>query len=218
VEELRYTLLTDGSSDRAAIPILDWLLQEHNVRLPIQSEWADLRYLRKPPKPLPERIRLSLELYPCDLLFIHRDAERESYDTRKKEIQYALSAVGACGNVPAICVVPVRMIEAWLLISESGIRKAAGNPQGKVQLELPQVGSLETEPDPKSLLHRLLVEASELKGRRLKNFRPSRSAQRISYFVSEFTPLRTLPAFRALEREIQETVRRTGWADGFRPA
>lgn len=54
MEELRYTPVAEGSSDRSLLPILDWLLRHNGVRCPIQSEWADLGEL-----PLPESPKLS---------------------------------------------------------------------------------------------------------------------------------------------------------------
>jgi hypothetical protein len=38
MRELRYTLLSDGSSDRALLPVLTWLLHEHTFEFAIQSE------------------------------------------------------------------------------------------------------------------------------------------------------------------------------------
>jgi len=66
MKELCYTLLSDGSSDKALMPILTWLLRKYQVECAIQSNWADLRRLPKPPKTLLPRIISSLELYPCD--------------------------------------------------------------------------------------------------------------------------------------------------------
>lgn len=90
MNSLRYTLVSDGSSDRALLPILTWLLRNNGVHLPVQSTWADLRLLPKQPKNLPDRIRWAIDLYPCDLLFIHRDAERQPTQFRRIEIQQAL--------------------------------------------------------------------------------------------------------------------------------
>lgn len=60
-EELRYTLLSDGSSDKALLYVLTWLLQQHIVvNCAIQSEWANLGRLPKRPKKLPDRIQKSL--------------------------------------------------------------------------------------------------------------------------------------------------------------
>ena len=72
MEELRYTLVAEGGSDRALLPVLDWLLIENGVRNPIQAAWADLGVLPLPDRPkLTDKIERSLEFYPCDLLFVH---------------------------------------------------------------------------------------------------------------------------------------------------
>ena len=126
--DIQYTLLSDGSSDRALLPILSFVLREGGAGT-VERQWADLRRLRAPPATLPDKIQTAVDLYPCDLLFIHRDAERAGYDFRKREILDALEAAGI--DVTAVCVVPVRMTEACLLIDERPIRSAAGRPTGR---------------------------------------------------------------------------------------
>ena len=211
MKELRYTLLSDGSSDKALLPLLTWLLQEHLVECAIQSAWADLRRLPKPPTKLLPRIINSLELYPCDLLFVHRDAERETREKRVAEIQAAMKQAGESAFVPAVCVVPVRMQEAWLLFDEIAIRKASGNPNGKQLLQLPAINRIELLPDPKNILHDLLRQASGLTGRRLKDFPVRERAQRVAELIDNFSPLRALPAFIALEAEIETVAQVQGW-------
>src|SRR5947207_5493239 len=140
MSDLRYTLLTDGSSDRSLIPLLTWLLRANGVSQAIQSEWADLRHLRVKPRGLAARITLSLKLYPCELLFVHRDAETELRENRVVEIRRAVDDAANVGLVPlppAVCVIPVRMQEAWLLFDAAAIRRAAGNPNGQENLILP---------------------------------------------------------------------------------
>lgn len=208
LHELRYTLLSDGVSDQALLPLLTWLLRQRQVNCPIQAEWADLRWLPRPPKLLAERIRRSLDLYPCELLFVHRDAEKEPRAKRVAEIVAAMAELEN-GTVPAaVCVVPVRMQEAWLLFDEPALRRAAGNPRGKHDLALPPVGKLEALPDPKLILHELLREASGLQGRRRKQFPASTNARRVAEFSETFAPLRALPAFRALETDVAAIVDR----------
>jgi hypothetical protein len=215
MRELRYTLVSDGSSDRALQPILSWLLMEHRVLCPIQPEWADLRRLRHPPKTLASRIEWSLDLYPCDILFVHRDAEiradRRSYQQRKNEIIDALANINLA-QIPSICVVPVRMMEAWLLINEAALRRAAGNPNGATPLNIPNTAHLEEIPDPKEVLYTLLRVASELRGRRLRRFEEERSAGLVAEYIDDFAQLRRLPAFRALEADIEETIIINQWA------
>lgn len=137
--EIRYTLLADGSSDRALLPILSWALHQQGMSLVVQPAWADLGRLRRRPRTLADRIIAAMQLYPCDLLFVHRDAEREAFEFRRSEIVRALDEIARQEPIPlaAICVVPVRMQEAWLLFDEMAIRTAAGNPRGRQQLPLP---------------------------------------------------------------------------------
>lgn len=212
MSELRYTLLSDGPSDRALLPLLTWLLRTHGVERALQAEWADLRRLPNPPTSLADRIRRGLELYPCDLLFVHRDAERASRSDRVGEIHGALRQVAAAQPVPpVICVVPVRMQEAWLLFDEAALRTAAGNPRGRRPLELPRPAELEDLPDPKRILHDLIREASGLHGRRRKRVPVSFYAGRVAELIDDFAPLRALSAFQALEADIAEVVSREGW-------
>jgi hypothetical protein len=82
-EEIRYTLLTDGRSDRALMRLLNWLLKIYFPNSTIQHTWADLSKHPNPPKKLQGKIKKAIELNPrCDILFIHRDAERESLEFR----------------------------------------------------------------------------------------------------------------------------------------
>ena len=215
MKSLRYTLLSDGSSDQALIPILTWLLRELGVRSAIQPAWADLRRLRKPPNRLDERIRTSLELFPCELLFVHRDAEQEPLQTRKGEIRSAFSQAraGIGAKPPAVCVVPVRMTEAWLLSSEAAIRAAAGNPLGRDEVHLPEPSQVEKIPNPKDLLYKTLRTASGLTGRRRQKLRVGAVSHRVAELTGDFAALRQLRAFVALESELGAAIRQNGWAE-----
>ncbi len=206
MKTLSYTLLSDGSSDQALHPILEWLLEEHVEETAIMGQWADLGFLRKAPrKALVERIRATAEFYPCDVLFVHRDAEKEPALMRADEIHSALRQAGIDSEC-AVCVVPVRMLEAWLLFDEKAIRKAANNPNGESSLDLPKLKTVESLPDPKKILHDAIRSASGLSGRRASGLNVGVAVQRISELVTDFTPLRRLPAFRHLEEQIAEQV------------
>ena len=205
MERLRFTLVADGSSDRALLPVLTWLLRQHCEGIPIQPEISDLRRLRKPPRDLFQRIDKSLELYPCDLLFVHRDAEGEPVEKRQEEICKALERSERGKTLPVVCVVPVRMQEAWLLIDESALKKAAENPASRQSLSMPPVKRLEDLPDPKKVLHDLLREANDPQGRRqLKRFnrKLSQCVQRVAEQIGDFGLLRGLTAFRELEHQV----------------
>ncbi len=212
MKELRYTLLSDGSSDSALIPVLTWLLQAHLVDCAIQHEWADLRRVPKSLKDtFSKRIKLALDLYPCELLFIHRDAEKEPRQKRVDEIRKAKEEAGESVSVPTVCVVPVRMTEAWLLFDETALRRAAANPNGRQPLQLPDLTKLEDEPDPKQLLYKLLGEASELRSRRRRKLRVEELVHRVAEFIDDFASLRAMPAFKALEDELKQVIQEQGW-------
>lgn len=207
MQRLRYTLVADGSSDRALLPILTWLLRQFCGAIPIQAEFADLRRLPHPPKRLSERIHWSVELYPGDLLFVHRDAERAPIEKREAEIRKALAESPVENSVRVVCVVPVRMQEAWLLIDEAALRKAAGNPNGTQPLAMPDGQKLEALADPKQHLRDLLRQASGLRGRRLERFNWRSSAHRVAEMIGDFGPLYKLAAFRRLAAEVERSVR-----------
>ena len=73
---------------------------------PFAPQWADLRDRRPSLKTLSERIEKALDLYPCQLLFVHRDAESQAPETRIHEINRAL---GGLEHPPVVRVIPVRM-------------------------------------------------------------------------------------------------------------
>lgn len=192
------------------MPLLTWLLrQQLGNEWAIQTTWADLTRLPRRPSGLTGRVRAALDLYPCDLLFVHRDAERDPLEKRLEEIATACAPLG--DDVTVVRVVPVRMQEAWLLFNEPAIRRAAGNPNGREPLTMPPLKRLADLPDPKETLYQLLRDASGLKGRRLKRFSTQASAPRVADFIDDFTLLRGLKAFAALEEELSRVIRQQGW-------
>lgn len=184
------------------VPVLRWIIARHRPDLPVEARVADFSRLRKPPRKLSDQIRVAVELYPCDVVFVHRDAERQPPADRREEIRVALQSL-ADFTTPHVCVVPRRMSEAWLLIDEAAIRSAAGNRNGTMKLALPPLAKLEDLPDPKALLHRLLEQASGLKGRHLDKFHPAQQVLSVAEYIEDYTPLRRLPEFRTLERDVR---------------
>src|SRR5689334_24045405 len=98
------------------MPVLSCLCKVNGIACAIQGEWADLRQMRHPPAGLTARIGKAVELYPCELLFVHRDAEGVPYDSRRNEVREAVTTAVFEGIQPpaSVCVIPVRMQEAWL--------------------------------------------------------------------------------------------------------
>jgi hypothetical protein len=204
---VRYTLVSDGSSDRLLLHVLDWLLSVNSVRV-FSGQWADLARLRRPPRGLGERLRRAVDLYPCQLLFVHRDAEGVERSIRAAEIRAVLEP-----EPPGVCVVPVRMQEAWLLFDEAALREASGRPGGREALGLPPLRRLERIADPKTMLHHALVTASGARGRRRRRFPVRERVHRVATLIRDFSPLRNLPAFRVLEHELRALVKERGWSE-----
>lgn len=185
---LRYSLLSEGSSDELLLPVIDWSIQ----RLGHQVIAAEHAYF--PGLPLEQKIPQILSDYPMsDILIIHRDGDGAGLDKRLEEIK---STIHDDVNVWAP-IIPVRMTEAWFLHNEGAIRKAAGNPNGKTPLDLPGKKTWEKIADPKDVLVEKLMVATEAKGRRLKRKRKEIWAMRRQLLLSvkDFSPLIGLTAF-----------------------
>lgn len=212
---IRHTLVSEGATDANLLPIIDWSLREVAGIKISQGTRASFWRLPKPPKSLQEKIAKAVELFPCDILFIHRDTDADSVKARNEEIAAAVTDAHKNGcQIPVIAVVPQRMLEAWMLFNESAIRHAAGNPNGRIDLKLPQVNKLDARPDPKTELMQALLIASELSGRRRKKFNTSQAFWRIVDFIEDYSTLRQLAAFRTFEDNIAR-ARDNNWQPGF---
>lgn len=203
---VRYSLLGDGSSDRALVSVLDWLFRFHLPANAIleQGQVADLGRLPSPP-PLADlagRIRMAVEFYPCDVLFVHRDAEqRNGYAARRAEIEHAVESAGL--EVRCIPAVPVRMTEAWLLTDEVALRRAADHPTGTVTLNWPSLARLE-KIHAKEVLFDLFRAASNQTGGRRQRVSLEKRRARLATLIDDFSPLRRFVPFQDLERDVYE--------------
>ena len=201
---LRVTLITDGTSDVVLVPILQWLMRQLTPE-DFEIRWADLRELGERPRTLTQRLTVASEQYPCKLLFVHRDAEGQDPRSRYEEIQTANLT-----GFNHVCVVPVRMQEAWLLHNESALREAASRPSGTEDLSLPPSHRWEGLPDPKKVLYEALRTANGAKGKRARRFKPGRAAHRLADLIADWSPLRTLAAFARLEADTRTALTELG--------
>lgn len=201
MKTLRYTLLTDGSSDVALKSIIEWLVNEHRPDIGLIGELA--QNLGNIGLSLEARVPEALRLFPCDVLFVHRDAEGETLQFRNDEILAALKD----RSVVWIPVIPVKMTEAWLLSDESAIRSAAENRAGKVQLNLPSKKTWEGLADPKKIFFDALIVASEKSGRALSKFNPNRQRALVAQRTADFSGLRGLPSFDVFEAHLIEILK-----------
>lgn len=77
MNEITYTLIADGSSDKVFLRIIKWCLDDLYPKLPTKEQYADFRTLRNPPRAgdVLGQIKYAENYYPFDICFYHRDAE-----------------------------------------------------------------------------------------------------------------------------------------------
>jgi len=209
---IRHTLVSEGSTDANLIPIIDWALK-HIAGVPSsQGSRAEFWRLNKKPANLRERLLAATVLYPCELLFVHRDADAALPQARIDEIRQAFTQARI--ELPAVAIIPVRMLEAWLCFDENAIRRASGNPNGKMPLNLPKLQRVESRPNPKRDLSEALLIACGRSGRRRKKFDTATAFWNIIDGIEDFSPLRELPSFQAFEQSVK-SLKDNGWRAGF---
>lgn len=198
MQSISLTLVPDGTSDRRMLmPLIESLMDQH-CPVPFEARFVD--WLPKGTRTTAQRIEAAIKLYPCDVLFVHRDAEGAEPAMREAEIRRGM--VDGQFGPSLICVIPVRMTEAWLLTSESAIRLAVGNPRGVAPLNLPPLARLESV-DAKEVLLRALELAKELGARRSRRFKPEAYRHRVAELLDEFSQLRQLTSFQHLESQVR---------------
>ena len=194
---LEVTLVADGSSDRVLVPIIESVFDVYCRDRPFVVRFADGVHHG----PLVERLVQAMQLFPCDILLVHRDAEGEALVVREAEIANAVQQAGA--TIQRVNVVPVRMTESWLLLDAAAIRSASGNPHGQVALDLPTAATVEKVVGAKDALFVALETASELSARRRRRFDRNQARQRVAQLL-DFKLLRTLSSFRHFEKQVTD--------------
>jgi hypothetical protein len=209
--DLRFTLLPEGTSDRALMPILDWVLAQHFSTERWTIVGSVVQFDRLPPgkaSTLVDRIKTAADIYPCEILFVHRDADSGTIEERENGILAAVISANLINTVSPVAVIPVQMTEAWLLIDECAIRTAAGYRNGTANLALPTVGELERRADPKGLLQKALRTASGRTGRKLRIFNLNEARSMIASYIEDMSRLRSLDSFKHLESAVKATADR----------
>ncbi|MGK5449883.1 DUF4276 family protein [Streptomyces radiopugnans] len=156
---------------------------------------------------IPEKLRALRKFDDeYDLIIVHRDADRFSPGERKEEVAKAVAAEWP--GCPHIAVIPVRMLEAWLLLDEEQIRQVAENPNGRVKLNLPKGEAVERVADPKKLLKDTLALASGYTGRRLDSFqkRFPRHRHKLLERLDLNGPVKQLPSWQAFINDLKAAL------------
>lgn len=167
---MHFVLVCEGPSDSALVPHLRLLLVDCGVKQ-VTGAAPDFRRLPNyASRSISAKVSYILKLEEnFDLLFVHRDADSADPESRYTEISRGIIKAGFTGTW--IGVVPVHEIEAWLLLDERAIRRASGRPRGRGTLPLPAPNHVENIANPKELLDRAIIIASEATGRRLSGLK-----------------------------------------------
>jgi hypothetical protein len=197
---LRYAVLGEGSSDRALLPSVAWVIEQCApaiLRDPYfftRSEIGGALSTRM--------IREARRRHDAQLLFVHADCDDLTLDERFQEV----ANFGSGLDFPVVPLVPRRTMESWLLSEEAAIRVAANNRNGAFPLDVPAIGAIEGLRDPKSTLFELLRTASGLPARRLRRFDVRLARVRVAEVMEDYATLRGLPAFRWFEEATRRAL------------
>jgi hypothetical protein len=128
----------------------------------------------------------------CTLFVVHADGAGDPEGARRNNVEPGLSAARAARpdrTIPAATCVPVREIEAWMLVDPGVFQSILG---GSAPPACP--AEPERELDPKDTLHRILKDGGA-----------RRPPERMHAFFGErvrIDALRKLPAFQAFEADL----------------
>ena len=157
------------------------------------------------PKALPTKYVPGWTFFRATCCFVHRDSDEEAPDKRRAEIEAAMAGIRN-RRTPFVCVIPVREMEAWFLFNEQAIRDFFGNPDGRANLNLPKLNRIEETGRPKERLNAAFEAAGKAKGRRKKSSDTTASLVAFARGITDFAPLRRLPAFSRLEADIRAVL------------
>lgn len=202
----RGVFLGEGSSDAGIAVHIERIAIECRIDIQLTAPDADL--LPAADKTIAGKLRALMRMGgEYHIVFIHRDADGAGREARISEIRSAISEV--IPDTAHVSVVPVRMTEAWLVLDERLIREVAGNPNGRVRLNMPTIREAERIADPKALLKELIANASETAGRRRKLLQAAfpYNRRRLLEELDPDGPVRQLDSWRRFVDETAEGLR-----------
>ena len=131
--QLSYVLVADGGTDRALVPIIEWAI--HRLDPVVEILEAEFRKRTGSVRDFLDGFQTG-----AMIVFVHRDGENQAPADRLREFD----GVDRRDVVP---IVPIRMTEAWLLVSAAAIARAADRPEAAITV--PAVQHLDTITNPK---------------------------------------------------------------------
>lgn len=208
---LRAGLYAEGPTDYAFLPpLLDRLMDELAASLFAgQYELGECLGIDAPhgvPADRADRIAAAIDEHweRCTLFVVHSDGAGDPDKARREQVAPGIDAARARHAdrlVAAAACIPVREVEAWMLVDPEVFRLIGG----KMPSDCP--AAPERELDPKATLRRLLKEGG------VRRPRPD-----YAFFGANvrFERLRTLPAFVNFEQELGRAIEETAEHQGFK--
>ncbi|MCH5676711.1 DUF4276 family protein [Streptomyces gilvus] len=205
---LRVLFTGEGTSDNGLVPHIEAVAAEAGTRAVVTA--PDFGRLGLTDcHAVADKLRAVRSLDDAyDLVIVHRDAD--GVDPGKRHQEVAEAVTSEWPGRPHIAVVPVRALEAWLLLDEAAIRRVAENPRGRMALDLPKGSGAERIADPKKVLQQTLATASGVSGRRLATFRSRfpRHRHKLLEALDPHGPVSVLPSWQAFMTDLRAALDR----------
>lgn len=205
---LRILFAGEGTSDNGLVPHVEMVAAEVGVQAVVTApDFGRLGLTDR--HAVADKLRAVRSLGDdYDLVIVHRDADGGLPQKRYQEVAEAVASEWS--GRPHITVVPVRALEAWLLLDEAAIRRVAENPRGWMSLDLPNGSAAERIADPKKLLQQTLATASGVSGRRLATFRGRfpRHRHKLLEALDPHGPVSELPSWQAFMADLRAALDR----------
>lgn len=202
--KIRFVLTGEGSSDLRLVEHIQTILIGEGFS-EVSGEVPDLGMFSPPVgRSVREKLQALVRYYPhADVIFVHRDADNVGADIREQEIAEASDGVVPLSRV--VPVIPVTMLETWLLADVDAIKLVAGNSSFRGALNsVPAMRRLESTRDTKQLLMDALCEASETQGARLAKFKKrfSEMRARLTIDLNPDGPVKGLASYQDFRRKV----------------
>lgn len=203
--KIRFLLVAEGSSDENLIAHIETLLINCGAK-EASGTMPDLTIFReKIGRSIKDKVDASIKLEPnVDVIFVHRDADNAGIEAREIEIINQTEHIKEKYTI--IPMIPTKEMEAWLLLDEEQIKRAAENIHYAHPIKLPKPNTVEHINNPKQHLEDILVKISELNGRKLEKFKKQFPQKRalLAQNLDPEGPVCFVPSHAKLRQHIRE--------------
>lgn len=202
--KIRFVLTGEGSSDLRLVEHIETILVGEGFS-EVSGEIPDLGLFRPAVgRSVRDKLVALSRYYPhADVIFVHRDADNAGVLVREQEVSEAAQDIFELGRV--IPIVPVTMLETWLLADTDAIKRVAGNSAFRGAIScIPVSRRLESARDTKQILMEALCEASGTQGARLGKFKKrfSEMRARLTVDLDPQGPVQNLPSYQAFRQKL----------------